>query len=499
VNTAYVSASPEGFDNVFEDRDDHKVNLFQPGIMIDKTGDSTGKVGDPVSYTITVTNTSSDDTPDMVARITDAMLGIDETVTLGFEGVYVINETYIVQTGDSDPLVNTAYVSASPEGFDNVFEDRDDHKVNLFQPGIMIDKTGDSTGKVGDPVSYTITVTNTSSDDTPDMVAHITDAMLGIDQTVTLGFKGVYVINETYIVQTGDPDPLVNTAYVSASPEGFDNVFEDWDDHKVNLFQPGIEITKVGDRTIATVGETINYTITVKNTSSLDTPDLIGTVTDSLFGTIDPALVFAAGDSDKVYNVSYTVQSGDPDPLVNVVTVVVSPDGFPNVLRAEARWEVELILYQDETAWGYLPDKASTFDEVNPKLKNWGWTNGPLAMGETYVLKLYADAGGNDIISGIFVGEVTVEYTTGGVIYVTYETDASTNPLGEAYEITDAHLWVGETELPQFKERITNAPGKFPDDGWYVDSGQYFYEFEITGVTGDVYVAAHTVVSVPIK
>ena len=37
----------------------------------------------------------------------------------------------------------------------------DGHSVNLFQPSITIDKTGDTLSKVGDPVNYTITVTNT--------------------------------------------------------------------------------------------------------------------------------------------------------------------------------------------------------------------------------------------------------------------------------------------------------------------------------------------------
>jgi hypothetical protein len=37
------------------------------------------------------------------------------------------------------------------------------------------------------------------------------------------------------------------------------------------------------------------------------------------------------------------VQEGDPDPLVNTVTLTCSPDGFPNVLEASASHSVDLI------------------------------------------------------------------------------------------------------------------------------------------------------------
>ncbi len=156
--------------------------------------------------------------------------------------------------------------------------------------------------------------------------------------------------------------------------------------------------------------------------------------------------------------------------------------------------------YHDETAWGYLPDKAITFYDVDEKLKNWGWTNGLLDETRTYVLDLYAGAGGNDIDNGLLVGTVTVEFNKElGTVDVTYETDSNSNPQGMNYEIKDAHLWVGTTMLPLTKKgKSTCSPGQFPDEDWYDMNDDYIYVFHIDGFVGqNIYVAAHAVVSVP--
>jgi hypothetical protein len=74
-----------------------------------------------------------------------------------------------VQPADPDPLVNTVtatYNNGSDFG-DTDISDFDDHEVNLFQPSITLEKTGDTLSKIGVKVDYTIALTNTSSGDTP--------------------------------------------------------------------------------------------------------------------------------------------------------------------------------------------------------------------------------------------------------------------------------------------------------------------------------------------
>jgi len=140
--------------------------------------------------------------------------------------VKVINQSRVVLAGDSDPLVNTADASCSPAGFPNVLDASASHTVELFQPSVDLAKDcGPTEVAPGDPVNYTITLSNTSSADTPDMVCTITDALLGINQNINLASGAVHVINQARNAQGGDPNPLVNTAEADCSPVGFPNQF----------------------------------------------------------------------------------------------------------------------------------------------------------------------------------------------------------------------------------------------------------------------------------
>ncbi|RCX29922.1 hypothetical protein DFQ59_106157, partial [Thioalbus denitrificans] len=366
-NTVSVLYHPDGFPNNITDEDSHSVNLFQPSVDVTKTGDTLSKVGDPVNYTITVTNDGSSDNPGLEnGTITDTLLGnlldgsnpyvtsSDCTGTLGPSGSCTIQATRTVQAGDPDPLPNTVTVHFDPTGsFDNDITDSDGHSVNLFQPGVDVTKTGDTLSKVGDPASYTITVNNTGSGDSPNLVnGTISDTLLGnlLDGSnpyvtsstcsATLATGASCTIQATRTVQAGDPDPLPNTVTVHYNPDGFPNDISDSDGHSVNLFQPGVDVTKTGD-TLSKVGDPASYTITVNNTGSGDSPNLVnGTISDTLLGNLldgsNPyvtsstcSAALATGASCTI-QATRTVQAGDPDPLPNTVTVHYNPDGFPN-------------------------------------------------------------------------------------------------------------------------------------------------------------------------
>jgi len=358
-NTVEVVYSAGGDESTAED--DHSVNLFQPSITLDKTGDTAlSKVGDDVNYVITLNNTSSTDSPDLECTITDPLLGLIKQVTLASGASDVTNAPYTVQAGDPDPLLNTASASCSPVGFPNQLPASDGHSVNLFQPSVTLDKTGDLLSKVGDPVDYTITVNNTSSADSPALDCTITDALLGINEAVTLASGAEHVINAVYTVDAGDPDPLVNTASVSCSPQGFPNVLGDSDDHSVNLFQPSIGLVKTGDE-LSKVGDGVNYVITLHNTSSADSPDLECTIEDVLLG-FSKQVTLSSGASD-VNNVPFIVPPTDLDPLPNTATASCSPIGFPNVLPASDSHNVNLFQPSVE-----IDKTASCVDEFGEQI-----------------------------------------------------------------------------------------------------------------------------------
>ena len=338
-NTASVSCSPVDFPNILTKSDSAEVNLFQPSVTIDKTGDELSKVGDEVNYTITLSNNSSDDTPALSCTVEDSLLGTifgPETLPLGDT---VLNKSRTVEEGDADPLINTATITCTIEGFPNVVEAEDSHETNLFQPSIAFDKTGDDLSKVGDEVNYTLTLENTSSDDSPDLECAIVDATIGVNKQVTLVSGEEHVISTSYTVQEGDPDPFTNIASVECSPVGFPNVLTAEDSHETNLFQPSIAFDKTGDD-LSKVGDEVNYTLTLENTSSSDSPNLTCTISDPMLG-VDKQVNLAPGSSDAT-NASYTVQETDPDPLTNTATVDCTVDGFPNTLHAENGHTVEL-------------------------------------------------------------------------------------------------------------------------------------------------------------
>jgi len=308
-------------------------------------------VGDDVNYTITLSNNSSADTPAMNCTADDTLLGQVFNGVLPL-GDTVLNLSRTVQAGDPDPLPNTVTLTCSPAGFPNVLTAEASHSVNLFQPSISFDKTGDTLSKVGDNVNYVLTLNNTSSADSPDLECTVTDPMLGIDKSVTVAAGASDVTNATYTVQAGDPDPLVNTASVSCSPIGFPNVLTASDDHSVNLFQPSVEITKDADCPIdgVAIGENITYTYTIHNTSSTDSPALnLASIVDDKLGNL-AAEAAANGCStlapDATCSFTKTEStSGLPvGPRTNTVNALYHPEGFPNDITAQASRSCDIVL-----------------------------------------------------------------------------------------------------------------------------------------------------------
>jgi uncharacterized repeat protein (TIGR01451 family) len=387
INTVTVESHPDGFPNDIDDSDDHSVDLFQPDISVDKTGDSLSKVGDDVSYTVTITNDSSSDSPDLVFDLIDDSLVGDLTdsnnydsstcgASIAWDESCVITYTYTVQEGDPDPLINTVTVESHPDGFTNDIDDSDDHSVDLFQPSVAIDKTGDELSKVGDDVNYTITVTNTSSSDSPNLTCDITDALLGIDEMdVSIAPGANHVINDSRTVEAGDPDPLVNTASVTCTVDGFTNVLGPLtDDHSTNLFQPDIEVVKTGPAS-ATVGDTVTYDFTINNLSSSDSPNLIlDSVTDTVLGDLTTTATAAGcdtlGDGGTCnFTFDYTILGTDPNPLVNVVTVHYHPDGFPNDITDDDDHSLEIIPAGEGCTPGWWKNQGvGAYDEATDAL-----------------------------------------------------------------------------------------------------------------------------------
>jgi hypothetical protein len=242
----------------------------------------------------------------------------------------------------------------------------------LIAPAIDLEKSGTTISKVGDSVTYTYTVTNTGNvslgnvvikDDagTPGNTAD--DFQLTTPSSGDANTNGILEETETWIftktltVPAGASDPFVNTATVNANAVNSLLTATDTDTHSVDLFKPGVTVTKaiVGNPTSALIGDTITYRITITNTSDGDlttvalddpnnnTPDLeVATVTDALLDAVLPSggkvkdLAIAAGlgtldfGETGSFDVTYTITAGDFPTLTNTVAVLYHPASFPN-------------------------------------------------------------------------------------------------------------------------------------------------------------------------
>ena len=226
---------------------------------------------------------------------------------------------------------------------------------------ISITKMADVLSKVGDPITYTFVITN-DGDTSVDRVS-VNDTLLGdisADFPATLAAGASATVTKTRTVAAGDPDPLPNTVtaiYSSGATQDTATASA-----STNLFQPSITLDKTGNVTTAQVGDTVNYTITVNNTSSADSPNCVGAVVDTLLG-VNQAINLAPGAS-VVVNASRAVAAGDPNPLVNTATATCSPVGFPNVLTASDTHSVNLVAPNYTLTKQCAPSTAQVGDQI---------------------------------------------------------------------------------------------------------------------------------------
>src|SRR5262249_27368582 len=157
--------------------------------------------------------------------------------------------------------------------------------------------------KVGDSVTYPLSVTNTGVHTL--YLQNVTDTLLGNivvngvlqqpgaagvnpfvtsitagglnpDGSLDSGAIATFFVTRT--VQASDPDQTTNTTTFVYNEEA-DSSGEKLTasvDHAVNLFQPSVSMTVTASPATATaLGQVITYTFTVTNTSSSDSPDLV--------------------------------------------------------------------------------------------------------------------------------------------------------------------------------------------------------------------------------
>lgn len=224
-----------------------------------------------------------------------------------------------------------------------------------------------------------------------------------------------------------------------------------------------------------------------------------------LFGEVELGVLDAANlEVDQITCFYYDkyfawVDYDAPGPYVydNTATIIETEQSAS--ARLVVNWERDEQCWADETAWAFGGDFAKPNWDYSGN-QFWGWTNGPLPEGN-YEWDIYAGAGQNDLSKGMIVGKLIVNYNE-GCVEVIYEMD-------EGFFLGETHLWVGDDVLPMVtrgkKEVYTNAPGQFPFGAdFYIDEEDpdpsvTTWSWIGCDFEGDIYVAAHSVVWMPVE
>jgi uncharacterized repeat protein (TIGR01451 family) len=313
----------------------------QADLSIVKSGPTYAHVDDTITYTYTVYNAGpdaacnvvvSDDvagTPTYVSGDTNNNGCIDPDETWTFQA------TYTVQAGDPDPLVNTATVSSDADDPDTS-DNEATWTVDILHPAIDVSKSCPQYAHEGDTISYTMTVKNTG--DTPLSNVMVTDSLLGIIFTGSLAVGEEMTFDVPFTVPTPSDD-ITNTVTASGEdPLGL--TVTDTAQCTVDVLHPAIAIDKSADKVTARAGDTITYTIIVTNTG--DTPLYDVSVTDTLLGTFSIGTLGVGQSVTITPAPTYTVNAGDPDPLVNTATAS-GKDVLDMEVTAEDTASVDLI------------------------------------------------------------------------------------------------------------------------------------------------------------
>jgi uncharacterized repeat protein (TIGR01451 family) len=256
-----------------------KVTVPDGSTSWEMTLEGTTLAGDPVSETITVT-----------ANTGFALFG-----TVLEEGDYTVSETEQTAWDLTSAVGDGCGFSVNlPDDDARIFE----CTFTNVQAQIDLTKICDDLSKVGDDVDYTITLNNTTGVGAQDLTCTVTDTLPGNLETVRLASGVNHVFNVSRTVLDGDPNPLTNTVTASCSFVGSEDEAASAEAScDTDLFEPAFSVAKTGDAQ-GKVGDDVDYTFTLTNSSSANTPALTCTATDDVLGVVFGPAVLLLGDTE---------------------------------------------------------------------------------------------------------------------------------------------------------------------------------------------------------
>jgi len=325
-NVASVDAV-DGLNRTVSDLDETYVNVLKPAISVDKTATRWVHVGETINYEMTVKNIG--DAALHAVSLEDPMCdsppvrtsGSGDTLAVGASWTYSCSR--VARAGDGDPIVNTVVAYGTDEGNKTV-QDEATASTDVLHPAISVEKTATEMVHVGDPVQYSMVVTNTGD---TDLFGFAIDdpkcesVPVSEDADSVLSPEEVWHFSCTHVAADSDANPIVNRVDVSAS-DRLEQEVSNFDTASTEILKPAIGVTKTGPAQLH-VGDSADYTIVVTNPGNTPLHDV---------AVLDPKCdddpVFAGSDADGflspgetwTYRCSRVIVDGDGDEILNTAT-----------------------------------------------------------------------------------------------------------------------------------------------------------------------------------
>jgi uncharacterized repeat protein (TIGR01451 family) len=215
--------------------------------------------------------------------------------------------------------------------------------VQAQEVSIVIVKEADQTVVSGSTVTFTIAVTNTGhvtlTDVTvSDSLAHNCNRPVGDLPELAPGVGTSYECTRTHV--TVD---FTNSATVTGTDMVSDTVVTSTDTAVVRVISPAVQIAKTAAPTVVSVGDMVNYTITVENTgdsglTNVDVDDhLVGCTLSDPDGDDDDLVL----ETEETWTYNCSVTAGSED-IVNEATVRANHEAGGTVTDS-AQAEVDVI------------------------------------------------------------------------------------------------------------------------------------------------------------
>ena len=336
-----------------DDPEDVDITGTPSSIEVLKSANPTSvpEPGGMVTYTVMVTNTSAVDTV-TIDTLTDSVTGdLNGVGTCSVPQVLAPTESYsceytVMVSGNAGDIVSCTVTASGIDDDGDPVSDDDPEDVTITDvpSSITVDKSADPTSvpEPGGDVTFTVTVTNTSAVDTV-TIDTLTDDVAGdlngvgtcsVPQILAPGED--YTCEYTAMVSGGRGDTVTCTVTASGTDDDGDPVSDDDPaDVTITGVPSAITVDKSADpTTVNEPGGDVTYTITVTNTSAVDTVTL-ETITDDVsgdlngVGTCSVPQILAPGE---IYSCEYTVMvTGTAgDTITCTVTVTgTDDDGDP--------------------------------------------------------------------------------------------------------------------------------------------------------------------------